>query len=45
MLPRGFAADAERRAIALRAELGLGLPTPCPEDLAARLNVGFRSRR
>lgn len=43
MLPRGFKADAERRAISLRAELGLG-PTDAlpPKDLAAHLNVGFR---
>ena len=43
MLPRGFKADAERRAIALRAELGLE-PTDAlhPKDLAAHLNVGFR---
>ena len=43
MLPRGFKADAERRAITLRAEMGLGpadaLP---PADLAEHLRVGFR---
>jgi uncharacterized protein DUF955 len=43
MLPRGFKADAERRAITLRAEMGLGpadaLP---PAGLAEHLGVGFR---
>ncbi len=43
MLPRGFKADAERRAITLRAEMGLApadaLP---PADLAEHLGVGFR---
>lgn len=43
MLPRGFKADSERRAITLRAEMGLGpadaLP---PADLAQHLGVGFR---
>jgi IrrE N-terminal-like domain len=43
MLPRGFKADTERRAITLRAEMGLGpadaLP---PADLAEHLGVGFR---
>lgn len=43
MLPRGFKADAERRAITLRAEMGLGpadaLPPP---ELAEHLGVGYR---
>jgi len=43
MLPRGFKADAERRAVTLRAEMGLGpaaaLPPP---DLAEHLGVGYR---
>jgi len=43
MLPRGFKADAERRAIDLRAELGLtATDALSPEALAAHLNVGFR---
>jgi hypothetical protein len=43
MLPRGFKADSERRAVDLRAELGLA-PTDAlpPKDLATHLHVGFR---
>lgn len=42
MLPRGFKADAERRASTLRAELGLSPTEPLPPpDLASHLDVGF----
>jgi hypothetical protein len=42
MLPRGFKADAERRAVTLRAEIGLR-PTEAlpPATLAEHLDVGF----
>jgi hypothetical protein len=42
MLPRGFKADAERRAVTLRAEMGLK-PTDAmpPQALAEHLDVGF----
>jgi hypothetical protein len=42
MLPRGFKADAERRAVTLRAEMGAA-PTDAlvPSVLAEHLGVGF----
>lgn len=43
MLPRGFKADAERRAATLRAEIGLGPADALrPETLAQHLGVGYR---
>lgn len=43
MLPRGFKADAERRATTLRAEMDLGpADALSPAGLAEHLNVGFR---
>jgi|SRR5450756_151434 len=43
MLPRGFKADAERRAATLRAEMGLGPADALSASaLAEHLDVGFR---
>ena len=43
MLPRGFKADAERRGIDFRSELGLRPTDALPaRDLATHLNVSFR---
>ncbi len=43
MLPRGFKADAERRALTLRSEMGMQPIDPLPaRDLAAHLRIEFR---
>lgn len=43
MLPRGFKADAERRAVTLRSEMGLQPVDPIAvRDVAAHLRIGFR---
>ena len=43
MLPRGFKADAERRATTLRAEMGIGPAEGlAPAALAEHLDVGYR---
>ena len=43
MLPRGFKADAERRALTLRSEMGLQPSDPVTaKSVAAHLRIGFR---
>ncbi len=43
MLPRGFKAEAERRAVTLRAEMGLRPTDPVEAAaVAAHLRIGFR---